>query len=255
MAIPSALSLLKGSFDTNYKYLLLVGTRLRVCTDKQRLEEKTRVNRKPVVSTLATASLVTSLVLAACGASEDDNNQPTIEPISDKTLDIGDTRTLRVYITDTDVDDTHVISAFSDDTTVATVSVKDSTLTIAGSEGGTTTVTVSATDDSGQDNAVAIPATFLVTVIEPINRGACMVGMTLQAGESCSYGPRVVFSVRQDGSVCRESELPLTRVVFGVNVRIGKICGDYDIERDDTFGTDFAASKNPDGSWTIDNVP
>ena len=199
--------------------------------------------------------LFTSFFFFGCGAFEDDNSPPSIGTITDKTLDVGDKTTVNVHIADADVDDTHVISAFSDDTTVATVSVKASALTIAGSEGGTTTVTVSATDDSGQDNAVAIPATFLVTVIEPINRGACMVGMTLQAGESCSYGPRVVFSVRQDGSVCRESELPLTRVVFGVNVRIGKICGDYDIERDDTFGTDFAASKNPDGSWTIDSVP
>ena len=66
-----------------------------------------------------------------------------------------------------DVDDIHIISAASDNPNVATVSVETDSVVITGNAAGTTTITVSATDDSGQDNAEAIPVTFMVTVNEP----------------------------------------------------------------------------------------
>lgn len=200
------------------------------------------------------ALLFTSFFFAGCGAFEEDNSQPTIETIADKTLNVGDETKVEVTITDADVDDTHTISAFADDTTVATVAVRDATLTITGMATGITVVKVSVTDDSGQDNAAATLTTFLVTVKELVNKGTCITGLTLQPGESCSYGPKIVFSVRQDGTVCRESELPVYREVFGINIELGKLCGNYDIEQDDYFETNFAASKNPDGSWTIDRT-
>ena len=85
----------------------------------------------------------------------------------------------------------------------------------------------------------------------------CKVGMTLGPGESCGYGPKVVFSVREDGTACRASSWPIYHVVLGINVRIDNpnICGNHDIEQDDFFGTNFSASKNADGSWTINKVP
>ncbi len=198
---------------------------------------------------------LTLFFFVGCGVFEEDNNQPSIETINDETLNVGDQTKVEVTITDADVDDMHIISITSDDTTVATVSVRDATLTIVGKKAGTTMVTVSATDDSGQDNAAATLAAFLVTVNELVNRGPCVVEMTLKPGESCSYRPKIVFSIRQDGFACRESEVPVYHEVFGVNVGLGKLCGDYDIERDNFFDTDFAASKNPDGSWTVRNVP
>ncbi len=70
-------------------------------------------------------------------------------------------------INDADLDDTHTISTFSDDTTVATVSVYDTTLSVTGKAAGIATITVTATDDSGHDNAAAIPVTFEVTVKPP----------------------------------------------------------------------------------------
>ena len=138
--------------------------------------------------------LFTSFFFAGCGASEDDNTQPSIETINDKTLNVGDETTVEVNITDADIDDTHIISASSDDTTVATVSVRDATLTIIGVEVSNTTVIVSVTDDSDQDNAAAVPVTFQVTVNEPppsvqiglgvnqppssfVDKGDCTVGM------------------------------------------------------------------------------
>jgi len=224
--------------------------------------------------------LFTSLFFAGCGASEDDNTQPSIGTINDKTLNVGDETTVEVNITDVDIDDTHIISVSSDDTTVATVSVRDATLTITGVEVGNTTVIVSVTDDSDQDNAAAVPVTFQVTVNEPppsvqiglginqppssfIDKGDCTVGMTLQPGEGCSYDSNnpfaeIIFFVRHDGNACREQ---VPKVIGGIEIpedlrpRKLKFCVEWDIERDDFFETRFAASKNPDGSWTVRNVP
>ena len=221
------------------------------------------MHQKIRVSILVVVLLVTSLALISCGAFEDDNNQPAIEPIPDKTLDIDTKTTAEVNITDADIDDTHTINASSDDRTVATVSVGAASITITAKAEGVATITVSATDDSGQDNAAATPVAFKVTVNEPpppppirANR-VCKVGMTLGPGESCGYGPLVVFSVRDDGTACRASSQPIYHNVFGIDVRIDNpsICGNHDIGRDDFFNTSFSASKNEDGSWTIKSVP
>ena len=226
--------------------------------------------------------LFTSLCFLGCGAAEDDNSQPSIETVTDQTLNVGDETKVKVTITDTDVDDTHTISASSDDTTVATVSVSDATLTIKAVAVGTATITVFATDNTEQDNAAAVPVTFEVTVNEPpptetfeigiglnqppssfIDRGACTVGMTLKPGEGCSYDSNdpfaeIIFSVLQDGTVCRE-QVPLFRGQLEIpgehRPRNLKLCVEWDIEEDDFFGTSFSASKNPDGSWTIEDVP
>ena len=124
------------------------------------------MNRKTLISFFAIIMLVISLFLfSSCGEDElNENTQPTIKPISDITLDVGDERTVEVNITDADVEDIHTISATSDDTTVATVSVDGATLTITGKAAGTAAITVTATDDSGQDNAEATPLTFRVGV-------------------------------------------------------------------------------------------
>ena len=232
------------------------------------------------VSILAVVLLVTSLAFISCGSFEDDNNQPSIEPITDQTLDIDTKTTAHVNITDADLDDTHTINASSDDTTIATVSVNAASITITAKAEGMTTVIVSATDDSGQDNAAATPVTFEVTVNPPrpavtfggginqppssfIDKGACIVGMTLKSGEGCSYDSNKafaenIFSVLPDGSACRE-QVPLLRGQIEIpeqfRPRNLKFCVEWDIERDDFFGTNFSASKNPDGSWTVKSVP
>lgn len=94
----------------------------------------------------------------------------------------------------------------------------------------------------------------------PLNDlGVCAAGLTLKQGESCSYvagEANVVFFVQQDGSACREGG-PVIQEVFGAQVRIdnAKFCRNDNIERDDAFKSNFAASKNPDGSWTINSLP
>lgn len=97
----------------------------------------------------------------------DDNSQPVIEAIPDQTLDAGAEMTVAVNITDADVGDTHTLNVSSDNTAVATVSMKNATFTIIGIAAGMTTITVSAMDDSGQDNAAATPLTFKVAIKDP----------------------------------------------------------------------------------------
>ena len=218
-------------------------------------------------------------VLISCGFF-DDNSQPEVESITNQTLYVGGKTIVEVNVTDAEVDDTHTISASSDDTSIATVSVKDTTLTITGIAVGMTTITVSATDDSGQDNAASTPVTFEVTVNPPspqitiglgvnqppsffIDKGICTVGMTLKPGEGCSYDSNEFFAeinffVRDDGTACREQ---VPKVIDGIEIpehlrpRNLKFCVEWDIDQDDFFQTSFAASKNPDGSWTVRNVP
>lgn len=97
----------------------------------------------------------------------DNNSQPVIEAIPDQTLDAGAEMTVAVNITDADVGDTHTLNASSDDTAVATVSMNNVTFTIIGIAAGMTTITISAMDDSGQDNAAATPLTFKVAIEDP----------------------------------------------------------------------------------------
>ena len=87
--------------------------------------------------------------------------------------------------------------------------------------------------------------------------------MTLKSGEGCSYDSNKafaenIFSVLPDGSACRE-QVPLLRGQIEIpeqfRPRNLKFCVEWDIERDDFFGTNFSASKNPDGSWTVKSVP
>ena len=243
--------------------------------------KNTLLNPKTAMLILLSVLFSVPFVLIGCGVL-DNNSQPEIELITDKTLGVGDERAVDVYITDADVDDIHTINASSDNPSVAMVSVNEDFLTITGNAVGEAIITVSATDDSGQNNAEAIPVTFKVVVNEPppsvqigfginqplayIDKGACTVGMNLKPGEGCSYDStkpfvEIIFAVREDGAACREEvlssegfggQLELPEQLQPRNLRF---CVEWDIERDDFFETSFAASRNPDGSWTVKNVP
>ena len=88
----------------------------------------------------------------------------------------------------------------------------------------------------------------------------CQVGDVIAPGESCTYvagEANVTFSVNADGEACRSGGPAVTKV-FGIPVRIERIedfCRNDDIARDDTFNSNFAASKNADLSWMITGVP
>ena len=133
-------------------------------------------HRKITLSILIMAVLASvSIFVVGCGEVDDEaeaedefvvNNQPSIGAISDQTVDVGSTVEVAVTITDADVGDTHTINASSGDTTIAAVSVDGASLTTTSKAAGTTTITVTATDNSGQDNAKANPITFKVSVNE-----------------------------------------------------------------------------------------
>ncbi len=209
--------------------------------------KNTSLNPKIVLLILTSILFGTPFVLIGCGFF-DDNSQPEIESVTDQTLYVNDEAKVELSVIDEDTDDTHNIDVTSDNTSIATASVSDTTLTIIGISAGITTITVSVTDDSSEDNAAAIPVTFRVTVNALIDKGVCTAEMTLRPGESCTYGrdpfgeADIVFSVHKDGRSCR-ARLNL------------KLCVDLDIEQDDFFGTNFSARKNLDGSWTIESVP
>ena len=124
-------------------------------------------------SSLWLVSLCAVLIIGNIGCGQEDNSQPVIEAIPDIKLNVDAESTVEVNITDADFRDTHSISASSSDKTIAIVSanparrVRNSfiaTLSISIKAEGVTTITVSVTDDSGQDNAESTPVTFQVSV-------------------------------------------------------------------------------------------
>ena len=235
-----------------------------------------------IIVNMTALTMWQALAFLGCGAGDfkEDNSQPAIGRIRDQTLNVGDVTWRMVSITDANVDDTHTISVSADDTTVAAFSVSGARVYIAGLAAGTTTVTLSATDNSGQDNGAAVPVTFEVMVKESppllsfIDKGDCTVGMTVKPGEGCSYHSddptsRLTshFFVDQDGNVCRE-RVPI-QVIEGITIPNSQSCidtkGDFAVRfgrnravaknfSEEFFGVDpvyLAAHKNPDGSWTI----
>ncbi len=119
---------------------------------------------------LLTIVLGGSFVFIGCG----ENDQPFIETIDNQTIAIDARKTLEIYIEDSDKKDMHTVSAFSEDSNIATVSVSRRSvnpegtvdLFIEGVAEGSAFITVSATDSSGQDNAT-FDQVFVVTVVEP----------------------------------------------------------------------------------------
>ena len=92
------------------------------------------------------------------------NSRPVVGSIPDRTVSRGSTGTETVAVTDGDSGDTHAVSANSSATGVATVSVNGKRLTVRGLSCGTATMTVTATDDSGESNATSAAKEFRVTV-------------------------------------------------------------------------------------------
>lgn len=133
------------------------------------------------------------------------NHQPVLDAILDQILDLGESVEIELLLTDPDADDTHTIRATSEDTNVATVSVNGTTLSIETAGGGVSTITVTATDSSGKDNAESDPVTFSVIVfdrcqIPPLDEdyeGNAIYFIGSELGEGCvmlSDGNYVAFA-------------------------------------------------------------
>lgn len=95
------------------------------------------------------------------------NDQPFITTIDNQTLAVNATRTIEVYITDSNKKDIHTVKTFSENSEIATAFIEGPVkLSIEGIKKGRTVILVSATDDSGADNATD-EMVFDVTVVEP----------------------------------------------------------------------------------------
>ena len=128
-------------------------------------------NRLTVRGVSRGTATITATATDECGASgsaEFDvtvpNSRPVVGSIPDRTVSRGTTATETVSVADGDTGDTHRVSASSDRTSVATVSVSGKTLTLTGLSCGLATIEVAATDDSGASNATSDEEEFDVTV-------------------------------------------------------------------------------------------
>ena len=92
------------------------------------------------------------------------NSRPAVGSISDLTVSRGSTATRTASVTDGDTGDTHTVTAESDDTGVATVSVSGKRLTVRGVSRGEATIAVTAEDNSGESNDTSAEVDFEVTV-------------------------------------------------------------------------------------------
>ena len=110
------------------------------------------------------------------------NSQPVVDPITGRSVPAGGSVSVPVTVSDPDPDnpvDSLVISAASEDETIATVSVRGRTLTVHGLASGSTMVEVTASDRTRAPNQVSEPVAFDVTVIG----GAVAVTPSVSAGE------------------------------------------------------------------------
>ena len=169
------------------------------------------------------------------------NSQPVIAEIPDKAVHAGTDTTVQVQVIDSDVDDTHTISASSGDTAIATVSVSNTTLVIKGIASGEVTITISATDDSGQNNAQSESVTFQVTVPEP---------PPLEPGKFSEFNGASADkwrSMHANGQIvaCREGlRLPLDSFCLDENFRFSS---DYS----EVLDTRFLVAHLPDGKGLV----
>lgn len=209
------------------------------------------VNQKSLL--FISSFVLTLFVLVGCGEMEEENNQPEIGAIPDQTLDVGQEAELTVRITDTNKNViTYEIT--SNNTDVATVSIQGRqsvsssetgswirlTLIITAVDAGETTITVSAKDNSLQENAEATPVVFKVTVNKPSEK-LCKVGDLLMPGDSCiDPGTNEWFEVLDDG----RAKYAFSTVGTGINLRVN-INGKFH---------DFAAERIEGNTWEIKRV-
>ncbi len=96
------------------------------------------------------------------------NTAPVVTAIATQRVSVDDKQSVTVTITDSDAGDTHTVTATASNTSAATVSVSSKTLTITGKAVGSSTIKVTATDNSGATNAISAEVSFTVYVPPPV---------------------------------------------------------------------------------------
>ena len=187
------------------------------------------------------------------------NSRPVVGPISDLTVSRGSTGTRTASVTDGDSGDTHTVTASSDDTGVATVSVSGKRVTLRAVSRGEATITVTATDNSGEDNATSAAVTFDVTVPNSRPVVGSLTDLTVSRG---STGTRTVTVTDGDSgdthtvSASSDATGVATVSVNGKTLRLtGASCGEAAIEvtAEDNSGESNATSSSVEFDVTVPN--
>ncbi len=173
------------------------------------------------------------------------NNTPVVTAIATQRVSVDDKQSVTVTITDSDAGDTHTVTATSSKTTAATVSVSGKTLTITGKAVGSSTIKVTATDNSGATNATSAEVSFTVYVPPPVpgpitGPGASTTGRyTLNWGSATGATSYMLQERLNSGNWSTVQNTAATSKTF-----TGKTNGTYD------YQVKACAGSNNCSDWT-----
>ena len=197
-------------------------------------------------------------------ATDDDNTQPVIAPVSDLTIPLGLTVPVGLAVADPDVGQTISWTASSDDPDVVTVtptsgSGRTATLTLkSGSNLDDTTITLTATDSSGMSNARA-EVSFMATVSAPSMLTLTPSRPRVGEGETLSVtarldlqaGQAVTVTLERRGSAAPHNDYSIGSITLTFNVGDQSkettiaIVDDDIVENDETIVLDASVSSRP----------
>ena len=204
----------------------------------------------------ARSAEATFLVEVATG-----NRRPVVAAIGAQRVLVGGTAIVPVSVSDADQDDTHTVAAVSSNRGAATVSVEGETLSIVGIAAGTATITVTAADSSGAENAVSAPVRATVNVTQP--PGEIAVVPAVSGGDYVVSWPEVAgaatYSLREQSGDASEA---YTGISATTRSFVGKNPGTYtyDLDSCTTGGTCtatgfVAASVRVNSPPTVAEIP
>ena len=208
-------------------------------------------------------ALICMMLLAGCGSgSGSSNSRPAVGGIGDQTLVEGQTLRLSVVVADADAEDRHSLNASSSDAAVARVAVDGMRLALTGIAPGTATISVTARDNSGADNAESLPATFRATV-EAANARPTLGSIedqTLAVGQTLSLSMAVADQDAEDTHVlsASSSDSAVAQAsVDGLVVRLSGIApgmATISVTATDSSGADNAESQPVEFQATVESA-
>ena len=208
-------------------------------------------------------ALICMMLLAGCGSgSGSSNSRPAVGGIGDQTVVEGQTLRLSIAVADADAEDRHSLNASSSDAAVARVAVDGMRLALTGIAPGTATISVTARDNSGADNAESLPATFMATV-EAANARPTLGSIedqTLAVGQRLSLSMAVADEDAEDTHVlsASSSDSAVAQAsVDGATVRLSGIApgmATISVTATDSSGADNAESQPAEFQVTVESA-
>ncbi len=135
------------------------------------------------------------------------NTTPVVTAIANQRVLVNGTQSVTVMVSDDDAGDTHTVTATASNTSAATVSVSGKTLTITGKAVGSSTIKVTATDNSGATNATSAEVSFTVYVPPPVPGSITGPGDSTTGSYTLNWGSSTVSAVRTPPTNQRANEI------------------------------------------------